>query len=152
MIIEAVGRRGIHRWRNKWTGEEAFAPIRGRGGERRDIYWSAVKPFTIVIDPSRNDGELPFRTGKPMAGWEPLDPRMMWRTAKIGHNGAPALSRIMAKLMPRKPFAHWKEHGFENNNGGTFLALSTVEDFETARKLLEPIPDFPSREWNNMTN
>ena len=39
MIIEAVGRRGIHRWRNKWTGEEAFAPIRGRGGERRDISW-----------------------------------------------------------------------------------------------------------------
>ena len=111
-----------------------------------------MKPFTIVIDPSRNDGNFCSGQGSRWPDGEPLDPRMMWRTAKIGHNGAPALSRIMAKLMPRKPFAHWKEHGFENNNGGTFLALSTVEDFETARKLLEPIPDFPSREWNNMTN
>ena len=78
---------------------------------------------------------------------------MMWRTAKIGHNGRrPALSRIMAKLHAPQAVRALDKYGLQNNNGGTFLALSTVEDFETARKLLEPIPDFPSREWNNMTN
>jgi hypothetical protein len=107
-----------------------------------------VNPFTIVLDPT--NGYAPFERGEPMPGWEPLQPRMMWPTAYISFDLAPALSRIMAKLMPGKPFAHWKEYGFTTS--GPFLALSTVADLETARKLLEPIPERWSREWNHMTN